>query len=675
MIELDVIPELNSKQEKFIGHIPRADEQKRGRRVQARIDSMLLARSPYEAGMRRGLLLYDGVLLLDTKQTILTNDNLVSPYARMFVEAKTAEEVAALSDYTFTPVEDSGDSWKVDLLKDVNTHVRKKMKMKSKKHSLVRMKNIMGVSIARVGYRRIMGLRKIRIEDDENGEMLKWKEVPIPVYDDLFFDVVSPFNFAIDPNATSMDDAMDCVHFHCENYEVFWETYHNDKKFYNTENVKAGVSGKYSGDAFTRGGFRGYADQENMVWITEYFNKLRDEWCVYANGIEIYYGPLPDDHKELPFVSYHNNPSFCTGYVESSILTADGNAVASNPTVRSEDTFWTQGDPQTIMDLIELRTLHGRAAHRAMKRASQVIIATDGNFQLPSDQKWMDGAQAKGAKGKLEILPLGIANTGNWEWAQSDLFQQMILALGIDPRSLADTKAKTALETSVQRETAMKRLMENMEFNEENGELRLGMLIHKLIQQRYTKPEIVRITGTESEEDIGRFDEIEKDADTGIPIYGKRYRRIKSSLNMVESSAGKHLTLSKDDSGVSSFLSRPEYIRTSEIDISVDSSRSALKIQAVELQQAMEGIQLFIQLIPLAQADPITGQSVISKEDLPNLKKLVESYIKARGLPVDQYMGTGEKKDDTDKKVDEFEKTRKMRRPITEITQPLPVAV
>lgn len=661
---IDIVPEMDEQEQKYPEFTPTDEEEKRGKRVHKRIAEMLEARAPYEPSIQRGLLLYDGILLLDPKQkSTLTNDNLVSPFARMFVEAKTSEEVQAFSEYVFTPVEDSGDNWKVELLKEVNKHVQKVVKQKSKRHAVIRQKNITGVGIVKVGYRRVMGLRKIRIEDNEFGDILKWKEVPVPVYDDIFMDVVSPLNFAIDPNATSMDDAMDCVHFHYENYENFWEVYHNDEKFRNTEKVKAGVMGKFGDSGFVRGSFRSYAAQENMVLIAEYYNKIRDEWCVYANGIEIYYGPLPDDHKELPFVSYHNSPSFCTGFIETSQRTASGEEVSTSPQVKAEETFWTQGDPQTIMDLIELRTLHGRAAHRAIKRASQVIIATEGNYSLPNDQKWLDGSPARGALGKVQVMPLGIANVGNWEWAHTDLFQQMILATAVDPRNLSDTKQKTATESAIQRETSMRRLMENIEFNEENGEVRLGMLTHKLIQQRYTKPEIVRLLGSETTEDLSRFDEVEKDADTGKPIYGKRYRRIKASYNIKESENGK--MLSKDDAGVSSFIARPEYIRTSDIDISVDSARTASKIQALEAQQALDGLQIVAQLLPLTQKDPMTGESIISPDDLPSVKELSRMYVKARGFNMDTAMGQqGEKKDEFDKKIEDFQKAEKAMPPL-----------
>lgn len=667
---VSAVPELAERQEEVTTYSHSDEEQKRGLRVHRRIDQMLEARAPYENGMRRGLLLFDGINLADPKDASnLRNDNIVAPFARIFVESKLSEEVKAFSEYQFTPVEDSGDAWKVDLLKDVNTHIRRVTKQSAKRHQILRMKDIVGIGIARVGYRRIMGMRKIRVEGNEDGDIDEYIERPVPIYDDLFLDVVSPFNFAVDPNATSMDDAMDCVHFHYENFENFWEMYANDDKFKNTQHVLPGKHGKFSDKGYTAGTFRSYSAQENLVLIAEYFNKVRDEWVVYANGIEIYCGPLPDDHKELPFVSYHNNPSFATGFVELSLTSSTGEEISATPDVKGEEGFWTIGDPATIMDLIELRSAHGRAAHRAMKRASQVIVATRGNFSMPKNRKWMDGDEVKGGAGQIEVLPLGMAQSGNWQWAFDDLFQLMRLTTGVDPSNLADTKGKTATEALVQRETSMRRLDQNIEYNEEHGEIRMGMLIHKLIQQRYTKPEIVRLLGNESEEDLKRFDAVEKDEATGTPLYGKRYRRIKSKYNIVEHVKGGKYKMEKDDAGVSSFIARPEYIRTSDIDIGVSSGRRAGQIKALEGERAMKAIELFTNLYPLTQPDPMTGKAVLDKEDMPNMRALVEKLMWSMDMDMDKDIGQdrGETKTDTEKKAEAYKQLSATRTPLTTI--------
>jgi hypothetical protein len=668
---VSVIPELEERRETELRWNPSKEEEKRALRIHKRIVDLEKARQPYEDAMKRGLMLYDNVHFLNsTEIRQVKPENIVAPYARIFVDAKTAEEAKAFSDFKLVPVED-GDRWKIDLLDDVVTHIRRKTKMQPKDTQMLRQKNIMGVAIARVGYRKTFAMRKIRIEGNEDGEMDKWEEKPVPIYDDVFFDPISPLSFAIDPNATSMDDAMDCVHIHQENYEYFWEVYANDPKFKNAKDVIPGVHGVMSESGFQQGAFRTSVCQENMVVITEYFNKLRDEWVVYANGVEMYYGPLPDDHKELPFISYHNSPKFCVGFVEATARTINGEDLGIEPQIRSEETFWTQGDPETIMDLITLRTEHGRAAHRAIKRQSQVIIATQGNFQLDESRPWRDGDQAKGAMGKLEVMPLGVANAGNWQWAFDDLFQLMRLAIGVDPSNLAETRQKTATEAQIQFETAMRRLSIGLEWNEQHGKVRLGQLIHKLIQQRYTIPEIVRITGKESDSEMKRFDELERDKN-GKPVYGKRYRRIKSKMKIEEEVKNGKFNIAEDDAGSGSFIARPEYIRLSDVDIAVESGRKSTQIQAIESERAIRAIELYMQLIPLTQPTQMGGKALIDIADLPRLGALVKKHMYSLGLDHEEDMGTGEQMSDIEKKMEELRSFEDQRMPLDAVPQELP---
>lgn len=672
---VSVIPELDTYKTK-LEHTPSEEEMKRGLRWHNRLTQMYNARAPYIPQMERGLMLYDGVHLLDTKnKTNINNDNLVAPFARIFVEAKTAEEVKAISEYTFTPIEDSGDSWKVDLLKDVNAHVRKKVKQKSKRHDMLRTKNICGVSIARVGYRKIMGMRKIRTETNADGDILKWKEQAVPIYDDLFMDVVSPFNFLVDPNATTMDDAMDCAHFHAENFENFWEIYHNNPLFKNTEAVKPGLQGVYMNGNFVSGHIGNFQCQPDMVMIAEGFSKPRDEWIVWANGVEIYHGPLPDDHKELPFISYHNNSSFCTGIIEMTTRTVNGEDVGTAPSVTADKSFWTIGDPATIADLIELRTAHGRAAHRLIKRTSQRIIGTRGNYTLPKDRNWLDGDEAKGAAGNIEVINLagGGAGSGDWQWAFDDLFQLMRLTIGIDPSNIYDTKQQTLGEAEIKEEAAQKRLNTGLEYNEENGEVRMGTLVHKLIQQRYTKPELKRLTGDESKEDMKSFDEVEKDPITGLPLFGKRYRRIKSSKNIQESSVRGKFNIEANDAGVSSFLARPEYIRTSDIDIGVESGRKAAQSRAIMLNKYDRVLERVQGLLPFTAPDPNTGKALISPDDMPNFKALIVGMIKALDMNPSTDIGQkgGEQVTEQDKALEAVMNAEQARIPLNQMPAPV----
>lgn len=609
-------------------------------------------------GIRESIMIYEGKVSIEPEKADKRDSNAVMPIAKSFAEAKTAEELKAMNEYEYTPVKDTKDSWKVELLKDVNDHVDRRTKKKSKKHRMVRNKNIHGVSIKRKGYRKQMRWIKERVESDDDARATEYRMRYVPVYDDLFEEIVSPFEFAIDPNK-SMDDAMDCVHTHIENPEVFKEIYGNDPRFINVDKVKPGVkfrfndSGEYVMDELVK---------NEGIAVEEYFNKVLHEWVVVANGVLLtpveekyvdkdgqFVGenegkkmfiatPLEDDHGELPFVSFHNSPTFAIEvFSPPPIISPDGESVSSVNVLNNEEVFWTKGDPLAMKEIIELDTGFTRAMFRNLKIASEVIVATDKGYKF-KNKGWKTGDQAVGMKGKFEVVRVAESTAGDIRGLLDYLFLMKVLLIGIDPRNLSsENKTRTATEAAILRETAMVRLEENIEYNEENGELRDGTLTFKLIQQYYSKPETVRITGLESEEELKRFDVIEKDED-GKVFAGQRFRLIKSSLKLNERRKQKKngeykYYLTKSETGISSFLARPEYIRASEVDIAVSTRRRAGEIRSINVQQSMELIRLFMELFALAQPGQNGEPPLIDKADLPDMKEELRILKKAMGRP------------------------------------------
>lgn len=595
---------------------------------------MLEHRFPYELQWKRSLLNYEGISRshpLDRR-----DEQIVAPFAKIFVDSKTAEEVRASRDYVFTAVEDSGDAWKVQLLQDVKKHADRKRNMKALKYRAYLQKNIYGTAIIRTGYRKVMREIKERNMDNEDGLMLKWTKRKVPVYDDLFAEIVSPFNFAVDPNATSMNDAEDCVHFHVENWSVFQEVYCNDPRFNNTEHVKPGIFHRFGGKPFTRAN-----PGKNQVLVAEYFNKVRDEWVIYANGIEIYPGKddepaLPDDHKDLPFISLHNHTSFLSNLVSQQYKSPNsGQDATGGADFEPQESFWGKGDPEVIRDLIDLRTGFGRAMFRNAKLAGEVIVLTAGGFKMDERRNWRGGDQVVGGLGKVETRPMGGSNIGNFEFVFGDILEQMILALGVDPRNLAENKPKTATEAAIQRETAMRRLQVGIEYNDEVAWVRMGRLDLALFQQYYSVPELKRLTG---QEDIKKFDEVQDDPETGKPLFGKRYRRIQSDKKLKEKKYKRRdgsykYYLSESEEGVNSFLSRPEYIRSSEIDVAIDSTSTSDQIKAVLNEQSMRALELFMQQVQFVSL------GLLKMSDIPSPRYANEQVIKGLGWSVEEAMG------------------------------------
>lgn len=631
---IPVIPSEGEKQDPRKKFDMTPEQESRAKYVTKRINLMQNEKSKYIARKRMALMLYDGVFRL-TGDPIgaIKKHEIVAPLARIFVEAKTAEEVRAFSDFQFFPVEDEDDAWRAELHGEVVEHVRRVTHARSKRHELIRMKNIIGVSVKWKGFRGTMVKMNITKAVNEDGVPTEWEEKDMPGESEIFEDIVDPIkDFLIDPNAHTMNDALDCaIYFRLnaeEVGEVFW-----DKKMFDTDGLAAGSDG--------------------MVEGLMYFKKPSgrpDMFCIYmwpsagygVEGLkpghikEVYYGALPDEHKMLPFVSYHNVPTFTHGFFEGVARSGSGEAATPSGGVNGKQKFWSYaGDPEIIMDLVELRTSFGRSMYKACDLASRSIVATEGNARFDTSRDWEHGDQAIGMKGKYDISTFGTANISAFQVTLDDLYQLCIQAIGVDPRNLADTKSKTYGETLVQRETSMRRLEENIAFNEENGEIRDGMITHKLVEQHYIEPKVVRLTGLESPEELEKFDHTEGEHPrTGGPLLGKRYRRIRTKKPMREMKAvkGKKPILKRADYGTFSFIARPEYIRTSGMDIAVVTTRRAGELMALKAQQLKESIELFVTLLPYAQPSPSGAPPLIDPNSLPPIEQLIDGYMTSLGI-------------------------------------------
>jgi hypothetical protein len=607
------------------------EQQDRSTRIFRRLNAMLEFKRPYEVTMERSYLLFDGISRLNPREPPeIEYQDIVQPFAAIFVETKTAEEYGATSDFEFMPIDDDDDVWRVELNMECVEHARRVYMAQANKLDGLRTKNIAGVSIKRKGYRYISRTVKVESIEDEYGRVLSWKEMEVPWYDDLFEQIIDPFDFVVDPNATNMNNAVDCGQFSRLNWEDAYEIFGKDPRF-SFKDIKPGL--------------------DNMVEFFEYFNGPRDEWCIFAwpstgarysldhsrrppGGVkEIYFGPLPDKHKMLPFTSQHTNPSFITGFFSEVIGRSPetGEETTHGENIIGHRVFWTPGIPVQISDLINTRTNFGKQALEALKVAATNIIATEGHYRFNNKKKWKNGEQAIGMKDKFQIMNGAQAHVGDFEFHFNDLYEQMVQRLGVDPRNITDSKQKTATEDIAQRESSAKRLNAEIEYNEIIEGVRDGILTYHLIQQHYTRQKMVRLSGNESDEELKKYDEtMGTHPITGKPLVGKRYRRITTRKPMKEFTWGGKNMLAKSEQGKNSFLSRPEYIQTSEVNVIVMPKRRAGQVKALLAQQATDDITVWNTFFAMTQPGPTGTPPALSVDQLPNFDRLVEKWVLSR---------------------------------------------
>ncbi len=618
------------------------------------------AKVPHQ-NIRESIALVEGLSTIKS-ESVINQVTEVMPIARAFVESRVSEEIKVTTSYTFTPKKDARKEIFAKMIADMDKHVKRVTNYKANKHSLIRAKVIMGVSIKRKGYRIVNSWEKIPVAFNENNIPVSWELKKVPEYDDLFEEIISPLNFAPSPECSTLRDAEDCVLRYIISKEKFDVEYGNDPRWINTEYVVPGArfafsdSGEYQFHS---------AVQNNGIYMEEYFHKILNEWVVIAGGVlispvfraknfkgeEDTYGfPLPDLHRQLPFIVQYNSASFITEAmtrVFTDSADEEINKVIDN--ITGKETFWRKGDPLIIKELIALETGLTQAMFRNAKLASQLIIATERGYKFKS-KKWKSGDQAVGMKGKYEVTSLGQTQQGQIQPLLDLLFQMKVLAIGLDPRNISqDNKTKSATEAAIIQETSMRRLNENIQFNIQEAELRDAEMTLKLIPQYYSTAEVVRLTGTEEAREVEKMyhdvtyidQSITKEDGSQelkqIPVIGKRYRSIPSHMALKEvknSKTGKY-QLSQSKTGTHSFLIRPEYINILDVDIELTTENKLGEIQAVTKQQSTELVNLFLSLYQATVPTPDGSPSALSKDDLPPMKDIIKRLMVAYDLGVE----------------------------------------
>lgn len=137
-----------------------------------------------------------------------------------------------------------------------------------------------------------------RITKDENGN-----EIKILEYDDCYLEPVSLWDFYVDEKARAFsgpNGARDCIRRYVMDIDDFKTFFDTPKwnKLGNVDKVKAGGDANY---------YQYYTPPERLqhdreVEVLWYRSKPDDLLAIVANDVVVFYGPLPNKHKQLGFI-------------------------------------------------------------------------------------------------------------------------------------------------------------------------------------------------------------------------------------------------------------------------------------------------------------------------------------------------------------------------------------
>lgn len=456
-------------------------------------------------------------------------------------------------------------------------------------------------------------------------------------YDDIVVENIHPQDVWLHPLALGVFDSPWIKIRKRMSYNKFLEKFSDTEMFKNVQFVKAGkwvLRGEGSADGKTI--LKDYATSEkDQVVIFEEWNIMRDELVIRANGVIVYEGPNPFEHKELPFVDYIDRLQF--------------------------NTYVGEGEPQRIASICDAINAFINIAIDKEKKAGSGLNLLDDNGSDFDDVSTMFGtnqvARVQDPKNAFVHYEMpGMSATTDRIIGM--LMDYLIFATGVDFRQITDMNASTqATVAAIRREISQGRLNLNVKRNENRGVKRLGWLLMKLVQQYYPLPLIDKLSGKEGSEGALAYRNIrvtgknisEKPTSTdsnGKPVYTAK------SLVMSE----------KGDGEIGFFQARPSYIRTKgDLEVQVVSESTFSASRELEKNNAKDYVGIATSTFS-TEVDPVSGQP--TQKPILSVRYGLTKLIEALGYDV------GEAFDLEDKQMDDAARSEAAKFLPNQINQP-----
>lgn len=498
--------------------------------------------------------------------------NIVLPLSTMLIETKLAEELENKPDLYFEATSED-DVPKVPILEDIiKRHVWEKSYMDDRLYEAFFEKNLYGQSWLSPQF---VKKRKMMKEGYlEKGEM-KYKEREVTYENDIYVKLYHNDEVWVEP-CRDLRDAGYCVLK--DSYgsrDAFIDDYSEDI-YKNLDYVQPG-KWYYAEDQKIANTPANLIDVSNKqkVTVLHYYNKFKDEYCIWANGVEIYFGKMPYDHGELPLVQFINR--------------------------YRPDSLYHKGETELCAGLFALLNAIFNTSIDALKYAISplLVIPTGSNFN--SDEiVARPGLVIKANMDGFKQLELGrIPNEAIS--LRETLLDFISWSTGVNIRQMVgEPTSTTATVAALRKESLSRRINLGLRLNEARAFKRLGEQLIKLVQQYYTEPMIARIVD-ESKIDDAANEVEEKPKDP-------QYRNIKvrgKSFKETNTNGKKGLEVEKVDKNEYGFFqARPEFILTkTDLDVMCRPGSTVAVSQLLEQSKAEKALNLFPLVQPLLQQE------------------------------------------------------------------------
>lgn len=543
--------------------------------------------------------------------------NIVLPLSTMLIETKLSEELENRPDIYFE-AQAEDDVPKVPILEDViKRHVWEKTYMDDKLFEAFFEKNLYGQSWLSPQFIR---RKKVIKEAYLDKGTLKYNDHETIYDNDIYVKLYRNDKVWVEP-CSDLREAGYCVlEDDYNSLDAFKSDYCNDesteeqKKIDEEEDKAEGEVEEEMGEPmiyknldYVKPGVWYYGDQgkinrgaptlidsmhKDRVVVLHFFHKYKDEYIIYANGVEIYHGKMPYDHGELPLIQFidHYRP----------------------------DSLYHKGETELCAGLFALTNAIFNTTIDALKYsiAPMLVIPTGSNFNQ-DEIVARPGMVIKANMDGFKQLELGRVPSEAISLRET-LIDFIAWTTGVNIRQmLGEPASTTATVAALRKESLSRRINLGLRLNEARAFKRLGEQLVALVQQYYTEPMIERLVGEDKVKGLPGETPNENEKTEGV----KKYRSIKvrgKGFKEVKNDDGYSLEMEKlDKNEYGFFQARPEYILTqTALDVIVRPGSTVAVSQLLEQNKAEKAIELALRLNPALQQQgeqPINLTFIVKK--------------------------------------------------------------
>jgi len=346
-------------------------------------------------------------------------------------------------------------------------------------YKLVKDALVFGTGIAQEYYRREKRMVKRLVEvDPKKGEI--WKEEEIKDFDDVYLEAVKLQDFYIDEKARSFNGsypAKDCIRRYVMRYDEFrnffkgpiWDPMGRAKL------VKPGGDTDYYEFYKPPEG----KEKDNLVEVLWYWSvastpgnpDIQDNLIIVANDVCIRRGPMPYDHKRLPFVR-------------------------AVDILRSHQ-FYGKGEAELLESIQEEQTtLRRMVIDRNHLDIDKGFLVSNRETELDEEDLISRPHMMIPVEDPSNVTPLEYGDVPRSVFISLEMLRDDAIRItGYDDRMLSVQKPGSATEAAILKEATLKRLRAKLWLLRNLCLYQVGALRESNIRQFYTVPKIEKVVG------------------------------------------------------------------------------------------------------------------------------------------------------------------------------------